>query len=66
MSDLPELSVVVPLYDEEDNVAPLVDAVASALGDRYAWELILVDDGSRDRTWERLLGAAEAEPRGKW
>ncbi len=65
MSDLPELSVVVPLYDEEDNVAPLVDAVASALGDRYAWELILVDDGSRDRTWERLLGAAEAEPRAR-
>ena len=46
----PLISMVVPLYNEEDNVLPLVQAVRSALADTSDWELILVDDGSRDRT----------------
>ena len=46
----PALSVVVPLYNEEDNVRPLVEAVREALGEAPPWELVLVDDGSRDRT----------------
>jgi glycosyltransferase involved in cell wall biosynthesis len=44
------LSVVVPLRDEEGNVGPLVCGVRAAVGEREAWELILVDDGSRDDT----------------
>lgn len=63
MATNPRLSLVCPLYDEEDNVLPLVDAVVDALGDRYAWELILVDDGSRDATWDRVREAARREPR---
>lgn len=50
------LSVVVPLYNEEDNVAPLFAAIRAALGDGTSWELILVDDGSTDDT----IGAVEA------
>ena len=50
------VSVVVPLYDEADSVAPLVEAVHAALGGApFAWELILVDDGSRDSTLELAL-----------
>lgn len=49
----PELSVVVPLYDEEDCVRPLVRAVREALGESWKWELILVDDGSGDATVRR-------------
>lgn len=45
-----DLSVVVPLYNEEDSVRPLVHAVVSALTDDTRWELILVDDGSADST----------------
>lgn len=49
------LSIVVPLYNEEDCVAPLLESVSSALGDYpCAWELILVDDGSRDGTAREL------------
>ena len=50
------LSIIVPLYNEEDNVGPLYQAVRDAvlpLG-RPA-ELILVDDGSRDATFARAL-----------
>jgi glycosyltransferase involved in cell wall biosynthesis len=50
----PHVSVVVPLYNEEGNVAPLVEAVHGAMvGTGWPWELILVDDGSRDATVER-------------
>ncbi|MGM0515974.1 MAG: glycosyltransferase family 2 protein [Pseudomonadota bacterium] len=45
------LSIVVPVYNEEENVAPLVERVHEALADYgAAWELLLVDDGSSDRT----------------
>lgn len=44
------LSIVVPLYNEESNVAPLIAAVQHALVELPAWELILVDDGSADCT----------------
>ncbi len=50
------LSVVVPLYNEEGNIGALVGElvpVLDALG--LAWEVILVDDGSRDSTWELIV-----------
>ena len=47
------LSLVIPLFNEEDNVAPLQEELASVLhGNDY--ELILVDDCSSDRTLERI------------
>lgn len=50
------LSVVVPLYNEEDNVAPLVARVHEALaGYGQPWELVLVDDGSSDATVDRAF-----------
>jgi len=47
------LSLIIPLYNEEDNVAPLQDELAAALRGRD-YELILVDDCSSDRTLERI------------
>jgi len=49
------LSVVVPLYNERDNVAPLLAGIHEALAHYPCpWELIVVDDGSSDGTDERL------------
>lgn len=48
-----KLSLVIPIMNEEDNIKPLLDAVYDALkGCEY--EVILVDDGSTDRTIERI------------
>jgi glycosyltransferase involved in cell wall biosynthesis len=57
------LSVVAPLYNESQNVRPLVEWILQAL-ETYAgsFEVILVDDGSRDGTWEEVRTAA-ADPR---
>jgi glycosyltransferase involved in cell wall biosynthesis len=63
MSARPFLSVVVPLYNEEESVGPLVEAVRNALGAQYAWELVLVDDGSRDGTPAVAEAQADADPR---
>jgi glycosyltransferase involved in cell wall biosynthesis len=63
--DLPDvqLSIVIPLYNEAESVGPLVEAVRSALADHSAWELVLVDDGSRDRTVAIATELAAADPR---
>lgn len=59
----PQLSVVAPLFNESQNVQPLVDWILEALGSYPAtYEVILVDDGSRDDTWERIAQAAAAHP----
>ena len=53
------LSLVVPLYNEQDNVEPLLAGIHAALADYpMPWELIVVDDGSSDGTHERLRDAA--------
>ncbi len=56
----PALSVVIPMYNEIDNVEPMVARVHRGLAD-YAglWELICVDDGSHDGTGDRLAQVAE-------
>ena len=57
MADLAQsrLSVVIPMYNEAENVRPMVERVHQALaGVAFAWELIVVDDGSLDGT-PRLL-----------
>ena len=60
----PELSVVAPLRNEGPNVAPLTRQVLDALQDEpRELELILVDDGSTDDTWARILEARNAEAR---
>jgi len=51
----PSLSVVIPMYEEAENVVPMLERVHAGLADYSGrWELICVDDGSRDGSGERL------------
>jgi glycosyltransferase involved in cell wall biosynthesis len=62
----PQISIVVPVYNEEDNVNLLYQRIHDAcepIGQRY--EVVFVDDGSRDRTFEVLSGIHEQDPRVK-
>ena len=58
-----EISIVVPLYNEFDNLAELAERVAQTMGELgRPWELILVDDGSTDGSSE-LVDDCAAELR---
>jgi len=67
MSDRPDISVVVPIKDEEDNIAPVYEAVRAALEPAMPrFELVFVDDGSRDRSLERMRELAARDLRVVW
>jgi glycosyltransferase involved in cell wall biosynthesis len=59
----PELSVVVPLLDEQENLPPLYEQIVAALTDRFGYEVIFIDDGSQDRSFEILRKMQQDDPR---
>lgn len=59
-----DLSVVVPLYNEEDSVRPLYESIRSVLDDLSVdGEMVFVDDGSADSTFSKAAEIADADPR---
>ena len=58
------LSLVIPTYNESKNVGELIDRLTQLLDAQIgsSYELIVVDDDSRDRTWEVALGLAQRYP----
>src|SRR5690606_14201914 len=46
----PQLSVVIPVFNEQDNIGPLLQEVALALRDAVSFEILCVDDQSEDGT----------------
>ncbi|PKM16027.1 MAG: dolichol-phosphate mannosyltransferase [Gammaproteobacteria bacterium HGW-Gammaproteobacteria-2] len=58
----PSLSVVVPVHNEQDNIAPLVGEIVAALRGRVSFEIIHVDDASTDATAEALRAAMRVTP----
>ena len=60
----PALSVVVPAYNEEAGIAACVEQLRAALQALAAsWEIVVADDGSRDRTADIVRDLAAADPR---
>ncbi len=58
-----ELSVVAPLFNERGNLERLFERVSAALDGRVSWELVLVDDGSRDGSADVIGALKRADPR---
>ena len=60
---MPKVSIVIPVYNEEDNVAALVAQVGQAmLPTNWSFELVLVDDGSRDKSAVKMAELAQTHP----
>jgi glycosyltransferase involved in cell wall biosynthesis len=58
-----DLSVVVPVYNEEESITHLIQELHAALKPTgLNYELVLVDDGSRDKSWPVLDGLADTDP----
>ena len=64
MSDPVQISIIIPLYNEEQNIVPLYNALIESLkGLNENWEIIFVDDGSLDRSFEEVRKLNEKEKR---
>ena len=57
---VPAVSIVVPVRNEQDNVAPLIAEIAAALEGRWPYEIVYVDDGSTDATGARIAAEMRA------
>lgn len=61
---MPEVSIVIPVFNEEECIREVVEELVEVLdGQGYDWEVLLVDDGSRDRSGELLDEMSAGEPR---
>lgn len=58
----PELSVVIPLLNEQESLAVLASRIDAAIGSR-PYEILFVDDGSTDGSWDVIASLAAADPR---
>lgn len=64
MEQTQKLDLVIPVYNEEANLPPLLERLRRELDTLPCeWRVIFVDDGSRDRSWEIVADAARADPR---
>lgn len=64
MTDQPELSIVIPVFNEEINIGPMYDRLLAALSDKVSGlEILYVDDGSADSSWEKISELAIRDER---
>jgi glycosyltransferase involved in cell wall biosynthesis len=53
MADAPEISLVIPCYNEEGNLRELVKAIRAAVEPlKISYEVVITDDCSKDKSWE--------------
>ncbi|MFR5871637.1 MAG: glycosyltransferase, partial [Alistipes sp.] len=59
----PNISIVVPLYNEEESLPELLAWIERVMAEnRFSYEVIFVDDGSTDRSWEVIRSLHDAKP----
>ncbi len=64
MRTVKRISIVVPVYNEEENIAHFVQSVTAVMEQlSYTYEMLFIDDGSRDRSREILLELGTRDPR---
>lgn len=61
-SSVPQVSVVIPVFNESGNLEPLINEIELALARRMRFEVIVVDDGSADPTPEEVAALAAGRP----
>lgn len=54
-----DISVVIPLYNEEESLPELTKAIEASLANTYSFEIIFIDDGSTDSSWQKVTELAK-------
>ncbi|RRB11769.1 glycosyltransferase family 2 protein [Larkinella knui] len=63
MTDKLQLSVVIPLYNEDESLPELHDWIVRVMTEQgYLYEILFIDDGSTDRSWEVISRLSERNP----
>ncbi len=57
-----DLSIIIPFYNEEESLRPLIEWIERAIGRRFTYEVILIDDGSTDGSWQVAERLASDSP----
>jgi dolichol-phosphate mannosyltransferase len=58
LSGKKDISIVIPSYNEEDNIPKLIQGISTSLKDKYDFEIVIVDDASKDNTKKILSNIA--------
>jgi glycosyltransferase involved in cell wall biosynthesis len=58
-----DLTLIIPLYNEEESLVPLIQWIEQVVSDKYDYEIILVDDGSLDGSWGIIEDLASGNKR---
>ncbi len=62
-NEAPYISFVIPLYNEADSIPELTEWIRSVMErEGFSYEVVFVDDGSDDDSWERIESAGAADP----
>src|SRR5688500_20130918 len=62
----PEISIVIPAQDEEESIPELCQWISRVMQTHgFSYEVIIIDDGSSDSTWQKILQLSEADNRFK-
>lgn len=61
--DTPNFSIIIPIYNEEENIVELYSRITDVMEKVGTYEIIMVDDGSRDRSWEMIKDLHEKDTR---
>ena len=56
-----DLSIIVPVYNEQDSLKQLYLEIKDNVNDKYNWELIFINDGSRDKSKEIILDLVNSD-----
>ena len=56
------LSIILPAYNEEQMIPITVRTLAETMGTEIPYELLFIDDGSRDKTWDVICAQAQEDP----
>ncbi|MCB0401878.1 MAG: glycosyltransferase family 2 protein [Flavobacteriales bacterium] len=62
MTATPDISIVIPVYNSEASLGELIQRIDAALASTCQFEVLMIDDGSTDKSWDRIVALKSSYP----